>query len=107
VLPEFGRDKDLNQRNGLDHGDRSDELHKVFLIAAGPDIKKGKVVTTEVRTTDLCPTVMSLFTKKPAAFSQSKPIRDLFGEVELATAGVHDWCQTQTHRVLRTRWVWV
>ena len=78
VLPEFGRDKDLNQRNGLDHGDRSDELHKVFLIAAGPEIKKGKVVTTEVRTTDLCPTVMSLFTKKPPAFSQSKPIRDLF-----------------------------
>ena len=26
VCPEFGRDKDLNERNGLDHGDGSDEL---------------------------------------------------------------------------------
>src|SRR5262245_45386670 len=34
VLPEFGRDRDLNQRNGLDHGDGSDCLCKVFLVAA-------------------------------------------------------------------------
>jgi hypothetical protein len=30
VLPEFGRDRNLNERNGLDHGDGSEDLHKVF-----------------------------------------------------------------------------
>lgn len=77
VLPEFGRDKDLNQRNGLDHGDRSDEMLKVFLVAAGPEFKKNKVVATDVRTIDVCPTVLALFTKKPATHSQAKVIKDL------------------------------
>ena len=58
VLPEFGRDEDLNERNGLDHGDNSDHLRKVFLIAAGPDFKSNKVVKKEIRTIDVCPTVL-------------------------------------------------
>jgi len=78
VLPEFGRDKDLNQRNGLDHGDRSDEMLKVFLVAAGPDLKKNKIVASEARTIDVCPTVLSLFTKKPAAHSQAKVLKEIF-----------------------------
>lgn len=78
VLPEFGRDKNLNERNGLDHGDDSDELHKVFLIAAGPDFKKNKVVKQEVRSIDVCPTVLSLFTRKKPAFTAARPIHDLF-----------------------------
>ncbi len=78
ILPEFGRDKDLNERNGLDHGDRSDELRKVFLIAAGPEMKKNKVVKKEVRTIDVCPTILSLFTRKAPAHSSAKVIRDIF-----------------------------
>ena len=78
ILPEFGRDKNLNERNGLDHGDRSDELRKVFLIAAGPGVKKNKVVRKEVSTVDVCPTVLSLFARKAPAHSSAKVIRDIF-----------------------------
>ncbi|MBK8097866.1 MAG: hypothetical protein IPK26_12205 [Planctomycetes bacterium] len=78
VLPEFGRDKDLNQRNGLDHGDASECLHKVFLIAAGPDFKKDKVVKGECRTHDVCPTVLSMFRKNPGKHVGGRVIGELF-----------------------------
>ncbi len=78
VLPEFGRDKDLNERNGLDHGDRSDEMLKVFLLAAGPDFRKNKVVTAEAKTIDVCPTLLSMFTRKPPALSRARVLRELF-----------------------------
>ena len=61
VLPEFGRDRDLNARRGLDHGDDSAELHQVALVAWGPDFRRGKVVNADVRSIDVCPTVASLF----------------------------------------------
>jgi len=61
VLPEFGRDRDLNERRGLDHGDSSDELHKIALVAAGPDFKRGRVSTSEVASIDVCPTIAGLF----------------------------------------------
>jgi hypothetical protein len=79
VLPEFGRDRNLNERNGLDHGDSSDELHKVFLIAAGPEFKQNKVVRQEIQSIDVCPTVLSLFTSRKPAFSGARVIRELFG----------------------------
>jgi hypothetical protein len=77
VLPEFGRDKNLNERQGLDHGDGSEELRKVFLIAAGPEFKKGKVLTEDCRTYDVTPTVLSLFGAK-AKFSKAPVLRNLF-----------------------------
>jgi hypothetical protein len=61
VLPEFGRDRDLNLRRGLDHGDDSDELHKIALVAWGPDFRKGKVNVQEVASIDVCPTIGKLF----------------------------------------------
>ncbi len=61
VLPEFGRDRDFNARRGLDHGDNSDELMKVALVAWGPDFKSGKVDTREIRSIDVTPTIASLF----------------------------------------------
>jgi hypothetical protein len=61
VLPEFGRDRDLNERRGLDHGDDSPELHQVALVAAGPDFRQGKVSTSEVESIDVCPTIAGLF----------------------------------------------
>jgi hypothetical protein len=61
VLPEFGRDRDLNERRGLDHGDDSDELHKVALLAWGPDFGRGKTMGREVRSIDVCPTIASMF----------------------------------------------
>jgi hypothetical protein len=78
VLPEFGRDKDLNQRNGLDHGDDSDCLRKVFLIAAGPEFKRDKTLRTEISTHDVCPTVLSLFGRPQQKLVGGKPISDLF-----------------------------
>jgi hypothetical protein len=61
VLPEFGRDADLNSRRGLDHGDGSDDLRFVHGVAWGPDFKRGKVVKDERRTIDVMPTIADLF----------------------------------------------
>jgi hypothetical protein len=60
VLPEFGRDKNLNQRNGLDHGDGSPDLQKVALVAFGPDFKAGKTVDADCNSIDVCPTICKL-----------------------------------------------
>ncbi len=60
VLPEFGRDKDLNQRQGLDHGDTSKDLNEIACICAGPDFKQNQVLTDEVKWTQVCPTVCEL-----------------------------------------------
>ncbi len=78
VLPEFGRDKDLNQRNGLDHGDNSDCLRKVFLVAAGPDFARGKTLRSDNATQDLCPTVLSLCNQKPGRMIAARTIDGLF-----------------------------
>lgn len=78
VVPEFGRDQDLNERNGLDHGDGSDCLQKVFLVGAGPDFARGKVLKTEGRTVDLCPTVLSLCGQKPSAMVGGKVLDGAF-----------------------------
>ncbi len=78
VCPEFGRDKDLNERNGLDHGDGSDSLNKVFLIGAGPDFARGKTLKGEGRTVDLCPTVLSLLGHKPSAMVGGKALDGAF-----------------------------
>lgn len=77
ILPEFGRNKDLNERNGLDHGDGSADLNQVALIASGPDFKVDKTVTTEVRTIDVCPTMCELLGARPE-YAKGKVIRDLF-----------------------------
>lgn len=60
VLPEFGRDSDLNARRGLDHGDGSDDLNYVSCVAWGPDFKRGEVVQSDVRAIDVCPTICHL-----------------------------------------------
>ena len=60
VLPEFGRDADLNARRGLDHGDGSDDLNYVATVCWGPDFKRGEIVNQEVHTADVCSTVCSL-----------------------------------------------
>ena len=60
VLPEFGRDADLNSRRGLDHGDGSDDLNNVSIVCAGPDFRRGESVLEDVRTIDVCSTVCDL-----------------------------------------------
>jgi uncharacterized protein (DUF1501 family) len=65
VLPEFGRDADLNSRRGLDHGDGSDDLNYVSLVCAGPDFRRGEVVQEDVRTIDVCSTACALLGVDP------------------------------------------
>lgn len=77
VLPEFGRDQNLNERNGLDHGDNSDDLQQVFLIGAGPRMPRDKVVSKEIRAVDVCPTVLGLLGCKVPASVRSRAIREL------------------------------
>ena len=60
VAPEFGRDRDLNSRRGLDHGDGSDDLNFVSGLAWGPDFRRGSVVEDEVAVIDVCSTVCAL-----------------------------------------------
>lgn len=60
VLPEFGRDADLNSRRGLDHGDGSDDLNYVSIVAWGPDFGKGVKNLMEVRTIDVAATIGNL-----------------------------------------------
>jgi hypothetical protein len=60
LCPEFGRDRDLNSRRGLDHGDGSEDLEFVSAVCWGPDFGRGRVVESDVRAIDLCPSVCDL-----------------------------------------------
>lgn len=77
VCPEFGRDKDLNSRRGLDHGDGSDDLAYVSCIAWGPDFRRGAVVNEDVRVIDVAPTVCDLFGAR-ARSSAAKKLPGLY-----------------------------
>ncbi len=77
VLPEFGRDRNLNERNGLDHGDGSEDLGRIFCVAAGPDFKQGKTISKQTDSFDVCPTAAELLgSRTPEA--RGKVIRTLF-----------------------------
>jgi len=65
ILPEFGRDADLNSRRGLDHGDGSDDLNYVSIVCAGPDFRRGESVLEDVRTIDVCSTVCDILGANP------------------------------------------
>jgi hypothetical protein len=73
VLPEFGRDANLNQRNGLDHGDGSEDLGRVACVAAGPRIAKGKTYARPVDSVDIAPTLGYLMGLK-TEHSKGKPV---------------------------------
>jgi len=77
VCPEFGRDKDLNQRNGLDHGDNSEELLKISMVCYGPDFKKGKTLDQEMDWIDIAPTICHMFGAK-AEGVEGKVVKELF-----------------------------
>jgi hypothetical protein len=77
VLPEFGRDRDLNSRRGLDHGDGSDDLEYVQGVAWGPDFRRGRVVEDDLRTIDVTPTICNLFGAQ-AKFAKGGVLKGLF-----------------------------
>lgn len=78
VCPEFGRDRDLNSRRGLDHGDGSDDLNHVACLAWGPDFRRGVVVQDDVRVIDVAPTVCDLLGAK-ARHADGKVLTGLYG----------------------------
>jgi len=77
VLPEFGRDANLNQRNGLDHGDNSPDLRKVAMFAAGPDFKSGKTITKDFKSIDVTPTACALMGVK-SEHAKGRVLKELF-----------------------------
>jgi len=77
VCPEFGRDRDLNSRRGLDHGDGSDDLRLVSCVAWGPDFRRGVVVREEQEVIGLAPTVCELLGAK-AKHSRAQGLRGLY-----------------------------
>lgn len=77
VCPEFGRDRDLNSRRGLDHGDGTDDLSYVTCLAWGPDFKRGAIVKESVMVIDVAPTVCELMGAK-ARLSNGKSLPGLF-----------------------------
>lgn len=77
VLPEFGRDADLNSRRGLDHGDGSNDLEYVTATCWGPDFAKNRVVEDDVQAIDVCPSVCELLGAS-AAKARGKKLPRLF-----------------------------
>lgn len=77
VLPEFGRDRDLNSRRGLDHGDGSDDLRLVSGVAWGPDFRRGKTIDHEQRVIDVTATVVELLGGR-AKHSKGRTLRGLY-----------------------------
>ena len=77
VAPEFGRDRDLNARRGLDHGDGTDDLNFVTCLGWGPDFKRGVVIKEDVQVIDVAPTICELFGAK-ARCSNGKRLGGLF-----------------------------
>ncbi len=76
VLPEFGRDANLNQRNGLDHGDGSEDLGRVACIAAGPNIVKGKTLDSMADSIDIAPTIGALMGFRTEE-AKGRPLRSI------------------------------
>ena len=77
VCPEFGRDRDLNSRRGLDHGDGSEDLSFVTCLAHGPDFKRGAILKDDVMVIDVAPTVCEMLGAK-ARFSNGKALTGLY-----------------------------
>jgi hypothetical protein len=77
VVPEFGRDSDLNTRRGLDHGDGSDDLRFVDGVAWGPDFRRNVLIKDDRRTIDFMPTIADLFGAKPK-FAKGKVLREVY-----------------------------
>lgn len=78
VLPDFGRDADGDPGgNGFQHHRTGDPLSRTtWLLAVGPGIREGVVHDRPVDSTDLVPTIGSMFGFS-AAYSQGRPIQEI------------------------------
>lgn len=78
VLPDFGRDSDLDPGgNGFQHHRTGDSYSRTtWMIVRGPGIRENVVVDRPVESTDLVPTLGSLFGFS-ARFAQGKSLTEV------------------------------
>jgi hypothetical protein len=79
ILPDFGRDSDMAAGgNGFQHHRTGDAFSRTtWMMVRGPGIRENVVVDRPVESTDLVPTLGSLFGFS-ARFSQGKPLPEVF-----------------------------
>jgi hypothetical protein len=78
ILPDFGRDNDEDAGgNGFQHHRTGDPLSRTtWLVAIGPGIREGVIYDRAVDSTDLVPTLGTMFGFSPS-FAQGTPIREI------------------------------
>ena len=78
ILPDFGRDSDLNSGgNGFQHHRTGDPLSRTtWMMVLGPDIRQNTVVDRAVDPTDLTPTLGSLLGFN-TRYGRGKPVAEI------------------------------
>jgi hypothetical protein len=78
ILPDFGRDSDDNPGgNGFQHHRTGDPLSRTtWMMVLGPGVRENVVVERPVESTDLVPTLGSLFGFSPR-LAQGKPLAEV------------------------------
>jgi hypothetical protein len=78
ILPDFGRDADLDSGgNGFQHHRTGDPLSRTtWLMAIGPGIREGVVYDRAVESIDLVPTLGNMLDFSPS-LAQGKPIAEI------------------------------
>jgi hypothetical protein len=78
ILPDFGRDSDLNSGgNGFQHHRTGDALSRTtWMMVLGPDIRQNTLVDRAVDPTDLTPTLGSLLGFN-ARYARGKPVAEI------------------------------
>jgi len=78
ILPDFGRDSDTDPGgNGFQHHRTGDPLSRTtWMMALGPNIRKGVVIDRPVESIDLVPTLGSLLGFDPR-FAQGKALLEI------------------------------
>ena len=78
LRPECGRDDEVNIYGQLGHSAGDYHAHNVWMMALGPDFKKGHVVEERVQRRDLAPTITYLMTGENAEYADGHVRTQLF-----------------------------
>jgi len=78
ILPDFGRDSDIDAGgNGFQHHRSGDAMSRTtWMMVLGPDVKQNVVIDRPVESIDLVPTLGSLFGFNPR-YSPGRPIAEV------------------------------
>jgi len=78
IRPECGRDDEVNIYGQLGHSEGNYYAHHAWMIAVGPDFRKGAVVNDLVQRRDLCPTITYFMSGQNAEHSTGHVRTQLF-----------------------------